>query len=97
MKNIYRVFFGLFCGVFTSWMFLSQAGSTGLLFSKAIDNYYRTNMLYDQALNAYSTVIMSGAATNEVFTYKQILNEDDVGEFIKATVKEIESLEDRNH
>ena len=40
---------------------------------------------------------MAAILSNEVFTFKQVMNEDDGMEFVKAVVKEIKSHEDAEH
>ena len=42
-------------------------------------------------------MLASSLASNEVFTYKEALKQDDYREFIKAMLKEIEEHEKRNH
>ena len=103
-KRTCLVFFSMFCafGMGTLFAFTSKntklvSSSARSLFSKSIDSYHRANSLYDGTINCFSTVTMSAAASNEVFTYKEALKQDDFREFIKAMVKEIRDHEMREH
>jgi hypothetical protein len=102
------VMFSLFCaiGVGTMWSFTLQTTkniststkkTAATLFSNAIDSYHRANSLYDGTINCYSALAMSAGASNEVFTYKQALQEEDYREFVKAMIKEITDHETREH
>ena len=63
----------------------------------AINSFHQVNSPYDGTINCFSMVLMSAAASNEVFTYKQALKEDDYQEFIKAMLKEIKAHEEGEH
>ena len=67
------------------------------ILSKTVDSYHRANSLYDGTINAFSTMTLSAVASNEVFTYKNAMKEEDYREFVKAMMKEITEHEEREH
>ena len=75
----------------------STRDATSSMLSKTVESFHKVNTLYDGTLNCFSTAAMAAVSSNEVFTFKQAMNEDDGMEFVKAMVKEIKSHEDNEH
>jgi hypothetical protein len=48
--------------------------------------FHRVNSLYNGTINCFSTLVQSSTAFNEMFNYKQALQEPDYHKFVKATV-----------
>ena len=67
------------------------------ILSKTVDSYHRVNSLYDRTINAVSTMTLSAVASNEVFTYKNAMKEEDYREFVKAMMREITEHEEQEH
>ena len=63
----------------------------------AIESYHRVNSLYDGTINCFSTLVQSSTALNEMFNYKQALQEPDYHEFVKAMVNEVDDHESQVH
>ena len=56
------------------------------------------NANFDQTLNSiHHMVLAAGQTNNEVYTFRNMLKEDDRAEFIEAMTKEIEVHERRGH
>ena len=72
-------------------------GASSSILSQTVESFHRVNTLYDGTLNCFSTHAMAATSSNEVFTLKQAMGEDDSREFVKAMVKEIRSHEDGEH
>jgi hypothetical protein len=66
-------------------------------FSNAIDSYHRVNLLCDGTINCFSTLALSGTASNETFTYKQALQEADYHKFVKAMIHEVDNNKSQTH
>ena len=95
--------FGLFCSIATS---INSVATTQVnnatkaytsLLSQATESYHRANSLVDGTINCFSTAALSAAATNEVFTFKEAMMQDDNKDFVKAMLSEIHSHEDGKH
>ena len=101
------VMFGLFCavGIGISTAFATTTSTscrtskkvTKSLLSGAVDSFHRVNTLYDGTINCFSTAALSAVASNEVFTFKQAMEQDDRLDFIKVMQKEVSSHEDQEH
>merc|ERR1711966_113489 len=64
----------------------------------AIYNCATVNANFDQTLNSiHHMVLAAGQTHNEVYTFKDMLKEDDRSDFVKAMAKEIEAHEERGH
>jgi hypothetical protein len=100
-KRACQVIFGMFCtiSIGTLWSLghTVSAEPNQSLFSNAIDSFHRVNQLYDGTLNCFSTVAASALASNETFTYKQAMQQDDYRDFIKAMITEVDDHEQRGH
>ena len=56
------------------------------------------NANFDGSCNViHHMVLAAGSSNNEAYTFREMLKEDDAGEFIKAMKKETETHERRNH
>jgi len=104
-KKLSRVFFSLFCAAAIAssvWSFTTQASTSVAnsyvsLHAKTVDSYHRANSLYDGTINCFSSAILSAVASNEVFTYKEALKQEDAIEFVKAMVKEVRDHENKDN
>ena len=74
----------------------STRDATSSILSKTVESFHKVNTLYDGTLNCFSTAAMAAISSNEVFTFKQAMNEDDGIEFVEAMVKEIKSQRMQN-
>jgi len=54
-------------------------------------------MLFDGTINCFSTLAMSAEASNEVYTYKQAMQQEDYRDFVKAMIVEVQDHEKRGH
>ena len=72
----------------------STKNATSSMLSKTVEGFHKFNTLYDCTLNYFSTAAMAAILSNEVFLFKQAMNEGDGMEFVKATVMGIKLLED---
>ena len=61
------------------------------------DDYERINGLYDDTINDICHHVKAYTTSNEAYTYKQMLKEDDFKEFFQAMIEEIEVHEKPNH
>ena len=101
-KKASLILFGLFCTVangtiaaLSHQVELSKDTTTSL-FSSATRSYHRANMLFDGTINCFSTLAMSAEASNEVYTYKQAMQQEDYRDFVKAMIVEVEDHERRS-
>ena len=68
------------------------------IFASSIHAYHRANLLVDSTLNSFSTLAYSSLhENNEVYTFREAMNQDDSADFVRAMVKEVEDHESRNH
>ncbi len=91
------VLFSSFCTIgigLTCWVHSHQvlAQSSSKL-THAIEGYHRVNLLYNGTINCFSTLVQSSTASNEMFNYKQALQEPDYHEFVKAMVNKVDDHE----
>jgi hypothetical protein len=63
----------------------------------AIESCHRVNSLYNGTINCFSTLAQSSMASNEMFNYKQALQEPDYHEFVKAMVNKVDDHESQVH
>ena len=54
-------------------------------------------MLFDGTIDCFSTLAMSAEASNEVYTYKQAMQQEDYRDFVKAMIVEVQDHEKRGH
>ena len=71
--------------------------ATSSVLSKTLESFHKGSTLDNGTLNYFSTAAMAAILSNEVFKFKQAMNEDDGMEFVKAMVKEIKPHEDAEH
>jgi hypothetical protein len=95
------VLFSSFCTVgagSTCWVHSHQVfvqSSSRLTY--AIDGFHRVNLLYNKTINCFSTLAQSSRALNEIFNYKQVLQEPDYHEFVKGMVNKVDDHEFQVH
>ncbi len=75
----------------------SSSDSSGSLLSNAIESFHCVNQLYDGTLNCFFTLATSAVASNETFTYKTAMQQDDYREFVKAMITELTDHEKQGH
>jgi hypothetical protein len=55
----------------------STNDATSSMLSKTVESFHKANTLYDGTLNCFPTAAMAAISSNEVFAFKQAMNEDD--------------------
>jgi hypothetical protein len=73
--------------------FSSGALQSSSRLTHAIDSFHRVNLLYDRTIHCFSTLAQSSMALNELFNYKQSLQEPDYHKFVKAMVNKVDDHE----
>ena len=69
-----------------------------LYFSRSIEVFHRKNTHFDGTLNAFSTWALAALNdSNDVYTYHDILKEQDNAKFIEAMIKEVQDHEERRY
>ncbi len=77
-----------------SWVHSHQVlGQSFSWLTHAIDSFLRAKPLYNGTIKNFSTLVQPSMASNEMFNYKQALQEPDYHEFIKAMVNKIDDHE----
>ena len=92
-------------GLFTLFSFVNnmsvphhQIESDAPMKDKMIAKFEEINELFDGTLNHFHMLAFStDISSNEVFTYKEAMQEEDKLNFVKAMEKEIEDHESRDH
>ncbi len=84
---------GLTCWVH-SHQVLVQSSSR---LTHTINSHHRVNSLYDGTINCFSTLAQSSMALNEMFNYKQALQEPDYHDFVKAMANKVDDHESQVH
>ena len=95
--------FGLFSSVATTITSVASTQAQNVtqactsMLTQATDSYHRANTLFDETIHCFSTAALSTAATNDVFTFKEAMQQKDKTEFVKTMMKEIYSHEEEEH
>lgn len=99
-KKIFTLFilFTAIAGCFASCgRGFSQAPLRSSL-ERAVEQCHRVNAHFDQTLNVvHHAVLMAGSESNDVYTFKEMLKQEDAASFIEAMVKEVGDHESRDH
>ena len=66
-------------------------------FSTALDIYHRLNSHFDCTLNVFSTFAFASAKHNDTYTFKEMMQQEDKGNFMEAMVKEVDDHVERRH
>ena len=91
--------FGLFtmlCFVTASTLSVHKNSSNTIL-DKVVNHCHMVNSHFDGTLNHIHHMMLATEATNETFTFKNALKEDDYKLFIEAMIKEVNDHEERKH
>lgn len=87
-------------GFFTLLCFvgISVHSTSSSCFSQATDTSHRINSHFDGTLNVCSTfALVSMHQNNDVYTFKEILKQEDKNKYIEVMVKEVKDHEERQH
>ena len=96
-------FFSVFCSVGVLWSFALSTmphffnGECHSFVTRVSDDYERLNGLYDDTINDICHHVKAYTTSNEVYTYKQMLKEDDCNKFFQAIMDKIEVHEKHNY
>ena len=83
------------CPMDSAKMFLAHAHTS---ISTAIDTCHTVNRNFDGTLNGlHHMVLASGQEHNEIFTFRDMLKQDDAKDFVAAMIKEARDHESRGH
>ena len=102
-KRPLLAFFSIFCAIGSLWSFTTATlphyhNNTCHSFVTRVSNdYERVNGLFEDTLNEVCHQVKSFTTSNENYTYKQMLKEDDFKLFFQAMIEEIEVHEKREH
>jgi hypothetical protein len=82
----------------TCWVHSHQvlAKSSSRL-THAIDSFHRVKSLYNGTINCFSTLAQCSTASNKRFNDKQVLQQPDYHEFVKAMVNKVDDHEFKVH
>ena len=71
--------FGVFCAIGSSVSHYKGGTSNACtsVLTSVVDGFHRANSLCDETLNCFSTAALSASATNEVFTFKEAMQQED--------------------
>lgn len=76
----------------------SRQFSPVTIFQASVNAYHRANLLVDSTINSLNPFAFTTLhENNEVFTFKEAMNQTDSSEFVKAMVKEVQDHEERSH
>jgi len=96
-------YFSMFMGIGALWSFATLSmphfynSQCHSYVARISNDYERLNGLFDDTINDVIHHVKAFSTTNEAFTYKQMLKEDDYRDFFKAMIDEIEVHEKRDH
>ena len=102
-KKPIMAFFSVLCAIGTLWSFATSTsphfnnGTCHSFTTRVSNDYERIHGLFDDTMNDICHQVKSFATSNEAFTYKQMLKENDYREFFQAMIDEIEVHEKREH
>ena len=67
-------------------------------FQSSVHAFHRANTLVDYTINSFSPFAFTSLhENNEVFTFKEAMQQDDAGDFVRAMLKEVDDHESRMH
>ena len=96
-------FFSVFCAVGMLWSFTTPTSphvhneACHSFTTRVSNDYERVNGLFDDTMNELCHQVQSFTTSNEAYTYKQMLQENDCKDFFDAMLEEIEVHENRAH
>ena len=74
----------------------SPAGQS--FFTRSVNQIHHTNMHFDGTFNIFSRFSLAALNdSNDVYTYREMLKQPDVSNFVEAMVKEVMDHEERRH
>ena len=65
-------------------------------YDKLVNRFHEANELFDGSMNVLNCTVLA-TESNENYTYSQMIQQDDKGDFITAMGTEVTAHEDRNH
>ena len=75
-----------------------DATPSSSFFAWSVDRFHRLNAHYDGTINAFSTFIFAALNdSNDTYTLKEMLKQNDIANFVEAMVKEVDDHEQRGH
>ena len=78
------------------WLGNCWCWTGSLNIAKAVFHSERVNVHFDNTLNkVHHAVLMSGGDSNDIYTFKQMLQEPDRAELIQAMIQEVKDHEQR--
>jgi hypothetical protein len=66
-------------------------------YDRLVNRFHEANVLFDGTLNAVHNVLTTDVSTNEVYTYSQVMKQDDIEDFLRAMEEEVTAHEQHNH
>jgi hypothetical protein len=103
LRKTYGVLFSLFCfatiaiGAMTTNT-ISAVQQPKAFFAQTVDRWEMANTLYDETLNDMHHFCYAAITNeNDSYTFKNMLQQPDKAEFVKAMTKEVEAHESREH
>jgi hypothetical protein len=71
---------------------------TAMRYERLVNRFHEVNELFDGSLNVlHNSVLSTDVSTKEVYTYSQVMKQDDFADFLEAMSVEIEAREKRGH
>ena len=75
----------------------SEKYQSSSAFSTALDIFHRLNSHFDCTLNVFSTFAFASAKHNDTYTFKEMMQQEDKGNFMQVMVKEVDDHVERKH
>ena len=66
-------------------------------FTSALNIFHRVNSHFDCTLNVLSTFAFASSKNNDTYTFKEMMQQDDRGQFMNVMVKEVDDHVERNY
>ena len=66
-------------------------------YDRLVNRFHESNELFDGTFNAVHNVLTTDVSTNEVYTYSQVMKQDDIEDFLRAMEEEVSAHEQCNH
>jgi hypothetical protein len=95
VRNLVGAFYSAYSIISDTNRFVSSF-SPATMMERAVYHMHASNTLFDGTLNSLHHAVYNTVVKND-FTFKEMLQQDDRADFIKAMQKEIEDHQNRNH
>ena len=66
-------------------------------FTSALNIFHRVNSHFDCTLNVLSTFAFASSKNTDTYTFKEMMQQDDRGQFMNVMVKEVDDHVERKH